>query len=315
MVIPGTKTVGILGSTGFLGKHVFACFTENSWTVVGGSRRTNVDATNLQSVINWITNNDIKYLINLAAYCGGIGLNQAKPASLWLETTRIMTTIFEAARLTNLTKLVQIGTVCSYAKDCHVPFKEDYLMHFGEPEPTNRAYGMAKLNGLYGCQAYRHEYGINIIYLIPVNLYGEYDNFDLKTSHVIPAMIKKCIEAKMKSNSEVILWGDGTPTREFLHAKDCARAILLATMQYDGAEPVNIGTGVELTMAELAQMIKEETGYRGNIVWDPSKPNGQPRRCLDISRAKDYFGFEAAINLRDGIRGTVAWYLSTYYGL
>jgi GDP-L-fucose synthase len=200
-----------------------------------------------------------------------------------------------------------VGTICAYPKFASVPFKEEDLWN-GYPEETNAPYGLAKKMMLVHAQSYRAQYGFNAIYLLPVNLYGPGDNFDLNTSHVIPALIRKCVEAKERNQDQIVLWGDGSPTREFLYVEDAAEGIVSATENYDGDEPVNLGTGREIYIRELAQMIAEEVGFRGQIVWDSSKPNGQPRRCLDTSRAERCFGFRAKFDLRQGIMQTIAWY-------
>jgi GDP-L-fucose synthase len=207
-----------------------------------------------------------------------------------------------------LEKFVAVGTVCAYPKFTPVPFKEEDLWN-GYPEETNAPYGLAKKMMLVQAQAYRAQYGFNAIYLLPVNLYGPGDNFDLETSHVIPAIIRKCVEAKQNGCRDIILWGDGSSTREFLYVKDAAEGILLATERYDGDEPVNLGSGEEIAIQDLAQMIASEVGFAGDIVWDATKPNGQPRRCLDVMRAKQLFGFQAAHHLHDGIPKTVGWYM------
>ncbi len=246
-------------------------------------------------------------LIHLAAEVGGIGANQANPGRYWYANLIMGAHILEQSRVSGLRKLVLIGTICAYPKFAPVPFKEDDLWN-GYPEETNAPYGIAKKTLLVGAQAYREQYGLDAIYLLPVNLYGPRDNFDLETSHVIPALIRKMIEAGQSGNREVVLWGDGSPTREFLYVDDCAEAILLAAERYDGPEPVNIGTGGEISIRELAELIAELTGFDGELVWDTSKPNGQPRRRLDTSRAERLFGFRARTSLRDGLERTLAWY-------
>jgi GDP-L-fucose synthase len=246
-------------------------------------------------------------LIHLAAEVGGIGANRANPGRYWYANLMMGAHILEQSRLSGLRKLVVIGTICAYPKFTPVPFKEDDLWN-GYPEETNAPYGIAKKTLLVGSQAYRQQYGLDAIYLLPVNLYGPGDNFDLETSHVIPALIRKMIEAKARGEHEVVLWGDGSPTREFLYVGDCAEAILLAAERYSGPDPVNLGTGGEISIRELAALIAELTGFEGELVWDSSKPNGQPRRCLDTSRAERLFGFRAKTLFREGLERTVAWY-------
>jgi len=246
-------------------------------------------------------------LIHLAAEVGGIGANQANPGRYWYANLIMGAHILEQSRLCGLGKLVLIGTICAYPKFAPVPFKEEDLWN-GYPEETNAPYGIAKKTLLVGAQAYREQYELDAVYLLPVNLYGPRDNFNLETSHVIPALIRKMVEAGRSGEREVVLWGDGSPTREFLYADDCAEAILLAAERYDGPDPVNIGTGSEISIRELAELIAELTGYEGELVWDTSKPNGQPRRRLDTSRAERLFGFRARTSLREGLERTVAWY-------
>jgi GDP-L-fucose synthase len=215
--------------------------------------------------------------------------------------------LIEYARQTGVKKFVATGTICAYPKFTPIPFHEDDLWN-GYPEETNAPYGLAKKMMLVQTQAYREQYGFNGIFLLPVNLYGPRDNFDLHTSHVIPALIRKCAEAKTEGRSQIVLWGDGTPTREFLYVEDAAEGILLAAERYNGDQPVNLGTGAEIAIRDLAQVIADEVGFRGEIIWDTSQPNGQPRRCLDVTRAQQLFGFQATHDLRAGIKKTVAWF-------
>jgi GDP-L-fucose synthase len=217
--------------------------------------------------------------------------------------------MLEYARQFGVEKFVAVGTICAYPKFASVPFKEEELWN-GYPEETNAPYGLAKKMMLVQAQAYRAQYGFNAIYLLPVNLYGPRDSFDLENSHVIPALIRKCVEAKENNEARIVLWGDGSPTREFLYVEDAAEGIVLATERYNGSEPVNLGTGEEISIRDLAQMIAGEVGFPGSIVWDTTKPNGQPRRCLDTSRALQYFGFRAQCGLREGIAETLAWFMA-----
>ena len=253
-------------------------------------------------------------VIHLAAVVGGIGANRANPGRFFYDNAIMGIQLMEYARTAEIEKFVAIGTICAYPKFAPVPFKEDDLWN-GYPEETNAPYGLAKKMLLVQAQAYRAQYGFNAIYLLPVNLYGPRDNFDLETSHVIPALIRKCVEAKENRRNEIVLWGDGSPTREFLYVEDAAEGILLATERYDGAEPVNLGTGEEVTIKELAKIIATEVGFGGEIVWDKTKPNGQPRRRLDVSRAKELFGFQAEHRVRDGIPKTVEWFLASRGGM
>lgn len=303
-----SKTV-VTGGAGFLGRHV-----------VGRLRAEGIepyvplleewDLTRADDVERLFAQTEPELLIHLAAEVGGIGANQANPGRYWYANLVMGANILEQSRLHDLHKLVLIGTICAYPKLAPVPFKEDDLWN-GYPEETNAPYGVAKKTLLVGAQAYREQYGLDTIYLLPVNLYGPHDNFDLASSHVVPALIRKMIEAERSGAEEVVLWGDGTPTREFLYADDCAEAILLAAERYDGPDPVNLGTGSEISIRELAELVAELTGYQGEIVWDASKPNGQPRRRLDTERAERLFGFRAKTQLRDGLERTIAWYLES----
>jgi len=250
-------------------------------------------------------------VIHLAAVVGGIGANRTHPGRFFYDNLMMGVETLEQARVLEIAKFVGVGTICSYPKVTPVPFREDDLWN-GYPEETNAPYGLAKKALLVQSQAYRAEYGFNAIHLLPVNLYGPGDNFDLETSHVIPALIRKMCEAAESGESSVSLWGDGTPTREFLHVDDAARAILLASEHYDGIEPVNVGSGAEITIANLAGEIAEAVGFTGEIVWDSTKPNGQLRRSLDTARAEKAFGFRADIPFASGLRDTVAWFRSTH---
>lgn len=247
-------------------------------------------------------------VIHLAASCGGIGANQKNSGKFFYDNILMGVNLMEAARLNGVSKFVQVGTVCSYPKYCPVPFKEEDIWN-GYPEITNAPYGIAKRALLTMAQAYREQYNFNAVYLIPTNLYGPRDNFDSETSHVIPALIRKFVDAKRRGDSRIEAWGDGTATREFLYVEDAADAIVYATEQYDGGEPVNVGSGQEIDIYTLAQIIAIDTGYSGDILFDSSKPNGQPRRRLDCTRALKEFGFTASTPLGEGLRKTVEWYL------
>ncbi|MEX5216148.1 MAG: GDP-L-fucose synthase [Nitrospiraceae bacterium] len=246
-------------------------------------------------------------VIHLAARVGGIGANQANAGRFFYDNLMMGAQLMEVGRRRGLKKFVALATICAYSKHTPVPFREDDLWN-GYPEETNAPYGLAKKMLLVQSQAYRRQYGFNSIVLFPVNLYGPRDNFDLTTSHVIPAMIRKCAEATRLHDDQVVLWGDGTPTREFLYVEDAAEGILLAAERYDGDQPVNLGTGVEISIRDLALLIADEVGYSGSLVWDTTKPNGQPRRCLNVERAKQLFGFQSSHSLKEGIRKTVSWY-------
>jgi GDP-L-fucose synthase len=248
-------------------------------------------------------------VFHLAARVGGIGANRDNPGGMVFENAMMGLSLLEECRLAKVPKTVIAGSICAYPKFAPIPFREDDLWN-GYPEETNAPYGIAKKLLLVQSQAYRQQYGVNSIVLFPVNMYGPRDNFDLRTSHVIPAMIRKCVTARDDGAPEVTLWGDGTPTREFIYADDAAEALILAAERYDSSEPVNIGSGTEISMKELADVIARATGFTGRFVWDTSQPNGQPRRQLDVSRAKERFGFVAKTSFADGLKATVDWYLA-----
>ena len=261
-----------------------------------------------RDLYHYCHSNDVDIIVHLAAECGGIGINQRKPADFFLHNAQMSLNVLKVAHELKLKKLVTIGTVCSYPKNTPVPFKEEDLWN-GYPEETNAPYGLAKKNLLIGCQAFANQYGSNFIHLIPVNMYGEHDHFSLEDSHVIPAMIRKFHEAKEAQSSSVTLWGDGSASREFLYAGDCAEAIWKALRAHDKPDPINIGASKETTIKELATIIQRLTKFEGKIEWDTSKPNGQPRRCLDTTKAKEAFDFEAKTTLEEGIQKTYDWYL------
>ena len=296
----------VTGGGGFLGTHVVERLQQEGLeTFVPRSR--DYDLTSWTDAERLFADAEPELVIHLAAEVGGIGANRANPGRYWFANLMMGAHVIEQSRLHGVDKLVLLGTVCAYPKFAPVPFQEDDLWN-GYPEETNAPYGVAKKSLLVGAQGYREQYGLNGVFLLPVNLYGPGDNFDLETSHVIPALIRKMLEASERGESEVVLWGDGSPTREFLYVEDCAEGIVLAALRYDGPEPVNLGTGEEISIRELAELIGEATGYEGELVWDTTKPNGQPRRKLDTSRAKERFGFEAQTPFREGIARTVAWY-------
>jgi GDP-L-fucose synthase len=244
----------------------------------------------------------------LAANVGGIGYNQANPGTLFYDNLLMGVHLMEEARKAKVEKFVAVGTICAYPKITPVPFKEEDLWN-GYPEETNAPYGLAKKMMLVQAQAYRQQYGFNAIYLLPVNLYGPGDNYDPNSSHVIPALIKKFVDAKCADAKEVVVWGTGKPTREFLYVNDAARGIALATMHYDGDEPVNLGSSFEISIFDLAHLIGKLSGFTGDIVFDATKPDGQPRRKLDVSRAKEYFGFQSKVTFEEGLQKTIDWYL------
>ena len=296
----------LTGGGGFLGSHLVERLRADGVEPVV-ARKRDYDLTRWDDAERLFADVRPELVIHLAAEVGGIGANRDNPGRYWYANLMMGAHVLELARLHGTAKVVTLGTICEYPKFTPVPFREEDLWN-GYPEETNAPYGIAKKTQLVGAQTYREQYGLNAIYLLPVNLYGPRDNFDLETSHVIPALIRKMLEAQARDESEVVLWGDGSPTREFLYVEDCAEGIVLASLRYDGAEPVNLGTGEEITIRDLAELIGEATGFEGEIVWDTSKPNGQPRRKLDTSRARELFGFEAKTPFSEGIARTVAWY-------
>jgi GDP-L-fucose synthase len=298
----------ITGGGGFLGSHlVDRVRLEGLEPIV--ARRRDYDLTERADVARLFDTAKPELVIHLAAEVGGIGANRSNPGRYWYSNLMMGAHVLEESRARAVGKLVMLGTICSYPKLAPVPFHEEDLWS-GYPEATNAPYGIAKKTLLVGAQSYREQYGLETVYLLPVNLYGPRDNFDLETSHVIPALVRKMVEAQERGETEVTLWGDGSPTREFLYVEDCAEGIWLAAQRYDGQEPVNLGTGVEISIRDLAELVGELTGYEGAIAWDASKPNGQPRRRLDVSRAEKLFGFRAHTGFREGLETTIAWYRS-----
>jgi len=301
------KRVVVTGGAGFLGSFVVEKLHERGCQNVIVPRSKDYDLRDKEAIVHLYEESQPKVIIHLAAVVGGIGANSANPGRFFYDNAIMGIQLMEYARQFKVEKFVAIGTICAYPKFTPVPFKEEYLWH-GYPEETNAPYGLAKKMLLVQAQAYRAQYGFDAIFLLPVNLYGPRDNFNLETSHVIPALIRKCFEAREKATGQIVLWGDGTPTREFLYVEDAAEGILLATERYDGNEPVNLGTGEQISIRDLAKLIAAEVGFIGDIFWDTTKPNGQPRRCLDISRAQKLFGFRATHLLHEGVAKTVAWY-------
>jgi GDP-L-fucose synthase len=306
------KRVVVTGGAGFLGSQLVARLRERGLDpfVV---RSRDFDLTVPADAERLFAETRPELVFHLAAEVGGIGANRTSPGRFWYANLVMGTNVLEQSRRAEVDKLVLVGTICSYPKLTPTPFREDDLWN-GYPEETNAPYGVAKKALLVGAQAYREQYGLKSIYLLPVNLYGPGDSADLMASHVIPALIRKMVEAQERGEREVVLWGDGSPTREFLYVGDCAEALVLASERYEGSEPVNLGTGQEITIRDLATLVAEATGFAGDVVWDTSKPNGQPRRQLDVSRAEGLFGFRARTPLREGLERTVAWYRSAARG-
>jgi GDP-L-fucose synthase len=298
----------ITGGGGFLGSHLVDRVRRDGIEPFV-ARRREYDLTDAGDVARLFEAAQPELVIHLAAEVGGIGANRANPGRYWYSNLMMGAHVLEQSRVAGARKVVILGTICAYPKFAPVPFREETLWD-GYPEETNAPYGVAKKTLLVGAQGYREQYGLDAVYLLPVNLYGPRDNFDLETSHVIPALIRKMVEAQDRGEPEIVLWGDGSPTREFLYVDDCAEGIWLAAQHYDGADPVNLGTGEEISIRELAELVGELTGYEGEIVWDTTKPNGQPRRKLDVSRAEERFGFRAHTTLRDGLEATIAWFRS-----
>jgi len=301
------KKILITGSKGFLGHHVVERLKGKFELLTPSSSRLNVRSP--KDFNDYVFYHQPDCVIHLAAACGGIGANQKSPADFFFKNSQMSLNVLSACHIFNIKKLITLGSVCSYPKFTPVPFKEDNIWD-GYPEETNAPYGIAKKNLLVGCKAFNNQYGSNFIHLIPVNMYGEHDSFDPEKSHVIPALLKKFIEAKDQGKSSVDVWGDGSASREFLYAGDCAKAIELSIDGYNSPEPMNIGTGKEIKIKDLVLLIKEIVGYQGEIKFDASKPNGQPRRCLDTSKAEKELGFIAETSLREGLEKTYNWYIN-----
>lgn len=301
------KAVVVTGGAGFLGSFVVERLQAMGCSRIVVPRSRDYDLVRMEAVQQLYADARPDLVIHLAARVGGIGANQANPGRFFYDNLMMGTQLIEVARQRGIRKFVALGTICAYPKFAPIPFKEDDIWN-GYPEETNAPYGLAKKMMLVQSQAYREQYGFNSIVLFPVNLYGPRDNFDLTTSHVIPALIRKCVEAKESGANQLTLWGDGSPSREFLYVEDAAEGILLAAELYDGSLPINLGTGEEVTIRRLAELVASEVGFHDRILWDTTKPNGQPRRCLDVSRAKQLFGFQAKYRLSQGIRQTVSWF-------
>ena len=303
------KRIMVTGGSGFLGSFVLEKLAERGCTGVFVPRSSEFNLTRASDITRALAASEPEVVIHLAAVVGGIGANRDEPGRFFYENAMMGIELIEQSRRYGVGKFVCIGTVCAYPNLTPVPFSEDDLWN-GYPEETNAPYGIAKKAMLVQLQAYRDQYGMNGIFLLPVNLYGPRDNFDLRTSHVIPAIIRKCVEAKERGDSSVTLWGTGTASREFIYAEDAAEGIVLATERYDEPDPVNLGAGFEITISDLAERIVGLTGFEGEIVWDSTQPDGQPRRSLDTRRARERFGFEAQVGFDEGLRRTIEWYLT-----
>lgn len=302
-----SKRVLVTGGSGFLGSVVVRKLQERGCSRITAPRSREFDLRDARAVSRLFDQSLPNVVIHLAAVVGGIGANRKNPGRFFYDNAVMGIQLIEQARRSGVEKFVCLGTICAYPKFCPVPFREEDLWN-GYPEETNAPYGLAKKMLLVQLQAYRHQYGFNGIYLLPVNLYGPDDNFDLETSHVIPTLIRKCIEARRRGEDRITAWGSGNVSREFLYVDDAAEGILLATNRYNRGDPVNLGTGEEITIRALAELIKELSGFIGTIDWDTTQPDGQPRRCLDTSRAAEEFGFEPRIRLRQGLSETIRWY-------
>ncbi|WP_435196363.1 GDP-L-fucose synthase family protein [Natronomonas sp. EA1] len=302
------KTVMVTGGAGFLGSHVIDELEARSDDVdIFVPRSSEYDLRNRDAIQRAFENSDADVVIHLAATVGGIGANAKNPGRYFYDNAIMGIELMEQARQYDIEKFTVLGTICAYPKQTPIPFEEENLFE-GYPEETNAPYGIAKRALLTQSKAYRDQYDFDSIYLLPVNLYGPRDDFDLETSHVIPAIIRKCIEAREAGDESITAWGTGEPTREFLYVTDAARGILDATELYNESEPVNLGTGEEISIKDLIELIADLTNFEGDINWDTSKPDGQPRRCLDVSRAKDRFEWEAEVSFEDGLRQTIEWY-------
>jgi GDP-L-fucose synthase len=302
-----TRRVMVTGGSGFLGRRVVARLREIGCTDISVPRSAEYDLVRADGVQRALDDFRPDVVIHLAAVVGGIGANRENPGRFFYDNLMMGAQLMEQARVAGVEKLIAVGTICSYPKITPIPFREEDLWN-GYPEETNAPYGLAKKMLLVQAQAYREQYGFNAIYLVPTNLYGPGDNFDSRSSHVIPALIRKCLEARDSRAPSISVWGDGTASREFLYVDDAAEGILLASSRYDGAEPVNLGCGSEITIRDLAHLIARLTDFEGTIEFDRSMPNGQPRRCVDSRRAERLFGFRASTEFSEGLRRTIAWY-------
>ncbi len=302
-----TKRICVTGGAGFLGTHLIRRLKEHGAREIFVPQYPEYDFVREADIIRMIDNAKPDIIIHLAAKVGGIGANREKPGEFFYDNLMMGVQLIHQAWLKGVEKFVAIGTICAYPKYTPIPFKEEDLWN-GYPEETNAPYGLAKKMLLVQSQAYREQYGYNSIFLLPVNLYGPGDNFNPATSHVIPALIRKYLEAKEQGANEIVAWGDGSPTREFIYVEDAAEGITLATKKYNSSEPVNIGSSFEISIKDLTETIARLTGFNGTIRWDTSKPNGQPRRKLDTTRAREAFGFEAKTDFEEGLKRTIAWY-------
>lgn len=304
------NTILVTGGNGFVGKHLIPKLKKHfdKYTILYPNSKK-LNCTNINELKDFILFNHCDYIIHLAALCGGIGANSKRPAEFFIENLKMTCNILEASHTCGIKKLITIGTVCSYPKHTPTPFKEEFIWN-GYPEETNAPYGFAKKMLMVGCDSFNSQYGCNFVHLIPSNMYGEHDNFDLNSSHVIPALIRKIHEAKVKNIPEVEIWGDGSASREFLYAGDFADSVIYSFLKLNSPDPINIGTGHETKIKDLVEKIKEKIDYKGNIIYNKNKPNGQPKRQLDTSLAKEKIGFEAKTSLDEGLDKTIKWYIN-----
>ncbi|HEY1308725.1 MAG TPA: GDP-L-fucose synthase [Vicinamibacterales bacterium] len=301
------KRVVVTGGSGFLGSYVCEKLAARGAAHVMVPRRRDYDLTGLDNIRRLLRDAKPNVVLHLAARVGGIGANREHPAEFFYDNLMMGAPLFHESWAAGVEKFMALGTICCYPKHTPIPFKEENLWD-GYPEETNAPYGLAKKMLLVQSLAYREQYRFNSIFLMPVNLFGPRDNFDPSSSHVIPALIRKCLEAQRRGDDEIVVWGDGSPTREFLYVEDAAEGILLATERYNESEPINLGSSREISIKELVELVAKSTGFKGRIVWDTTKPNGQPRRCLDTKRAERSFGFKASTNFAEGLARTIDWY-------
>lgn len=314
MTISKTDRILVTGGAGFLGGFIVEILRARGYREIFVPRRKDFDLTSEADVQKLYREHHPDIVLHLAAEVGGIGANRDNPGRFFFANMAMGLHLIEQARIHKIKKFVQVGTICAYPKFTPVPFRESELWN-GYPEETNAPYGVAKKSLLVMCQAYRQQYGLNAIYLLPVNLYGPRDNFHPHSSHVIPALVRKCVEARLARAKQITAWGTGKVSREFLYVEDCAQGVVLSLEKYDSPEPMNLGSGREITIKDLTDLVARLSRFQGKIIWDPSKPDGQPRRCLDVTRAREAIGFSAGTSLEDGLSKTIAWFEANIHSL